>query len=140
MDIEVSFPGGKRVDARVGGHLVCTDQPTANGGGDSAPSPFDLFLASVATCAGIYILGFCRARALSVEGITLRQHVDYDATTNLPAHIHLEIGLPATFPEEYRRAIVHAATACKVKQTMAAQPSVEVVAVRTGSSAWTCLQ
>jgi hypothetical protein len=62
MDITIRFPGGKRVDAHLGTHVVHTDQPIAGGGEDSAPAPFDLFLASLATCAGIYVLGFCQAR------------------------------------------------------------------------------
>jgi putative redox protein len=136
MDIEVSFPGGKRVDAKVGDHVLRTDQPHTNGGGNAAPSPFDLFLASVATCAGIYVLGFCQARGISMDGITLRQRVNYDAATKLPSNIRLELGLPASFPEQHRSAVVQAATSCKVKKTMAAQPSVEVVAVRTSVAMW----
>ena len=129
MDIEVSFPGGKRVDAKVGDHVIRTDQPIANGGNNSAPTPFDLFLAAVATCAGIYVLAFCQARSIPTAGITVRQRVDYDPTTKLPAHFRVELGLPPAFPEEYRAAVVHAAGGCKVKKAMAAQPSVEVVAV-----------
>src|SRR5215471_4208280 len=60
MDIEVSFPGGKRVDAQVGEFAIRTDQPEALGGAGTAPTPYDLFLASLATCAGIYVLGFCQ--------------------------------------------------------------------------------
>jgi len=127
MDIRVSFPGGKRVDASLGGRVIATDQPTELGGEDSAPAPFDLFLASVATCAGIYVLGFCQARGLSTEGLGLTQHVEYDAETHLPKILTLELELPASFPEKYRTAVVRAAERCKVKQTIAAQPTFEVV-------------
>jgi len=127
-DIEVSFPGGKRVDARIGAHVVHTDQPPEQGGDGSAVAPFDLFLASVATCAGIYVLGFCQARGLSTEGLALRQHVDVDPVTNLPSAIRIDLALPASFPEKYRAAVVRAAEGCKVKKTMAAAPHVEVVA------------
>ena len=130
-DIEVTFPGGKRVDAQVGEFVVRTDQPVDAGGAGSAVAPFDLFLASIATCAGIYVLGFCQARGLRVEGISLRQHVDVDATTKLPTHIRLELVLPATFPERYRAAIVRAAEGCKVKKTIAAAPVIEVVVAET---------
>lgn len=134
MDIRVSFPGGKRVDARVGNHVIQTDQPVTNGGEDSAPSPFDLFLASVATCAGIYVLGFCQARAIPTLGITLRQSVRYDAMTKLPSLIRLELGLPDGFPEAYRSAVVQAAASCKVKKLLASQPSIEVFAAPAHSS------
>lgn len=128
MDIRVSFPGGKRVDAAVGGHVITTDQPEALGGADSAPAPFDLFLASIATCAGIYALGFCQARGLPTEGLSLLQRVEYDPETSLPRHVKLELTLPTGFPDKYRTAIVRAAERCKVKQTIAAQPTFEVVA------------
>jgi len=125
-DLEVTFPGGKRVDAQVGPYAVRTDQPVDAGGAGSAISPFDLFLASLATCTGIYVLGFCQARGLSIEGIRLRQHVEVDPDSHLPSRIRLELRLPESFPEKYRAAIVHAAMGCKVKKTMAAAPVVEV--------------
>jgi ribosomal protein S12 methylthiotransferase accessory factor len=126
-NIEVTFPGGKRVDAQVGAYVVHTDQPVEAGGDGSAIAPFDLFLASLATCAGIYVLGFCQARNLSTDGVVLNQHVDVDAVTKLPSHIRLELRLPSTFPEKYRAAVVRAAEGCKVKKTIAAAPVIEVV-------------
>jgi putative redox protein len=128
-DIAITFPGGKRVDAQVGPYVIHTDQPVDEGGDGSAAAPFDLFLASLATCAGLYVLGFCRARGLSMEGVGVRQRVELDPTTKLPTLIRLEIMLPVSFPEKYRAAIVRAAAGCKVKKTMAAAPVVEVVAV-----------
>lgn len=126
-DIEVCFPGGKRVDARVGDYVVRTDQPTSAGGEGSAVAPFDLFLASIATCAGIYVVGFCQARGLSTDGIRLRQHVDVNPETHLPKRIELDLELPPSFPEKYRVAVARAAEGCKVKKTMASMPVVEVV-------------
>ena len=125
-DIEIGFPGGKRVDAHVGAYVVHTDQPVEAGGEGSAVAPFDLFLASIAACAGIYVLGFCQARGLSTEGVGLRQHVDVDPTTKLPSRIRLELRLPASFPEKYRLAVLRAAEGCKVKKTLAAAPAIEV--------------
>ncbi len=124
--IEVTFPGGKRVDARVGGYLVRTDQPIEAGGDGTAVGPFELFLASLAACAGVYVLAFCQARGLSVEGIGLRLHTELDPDTKLPARIILELTLPASFPDKSRGAIVRAAEGCKVKRTIASAPSIVV--------------
>ena len=52
MEMVISFPGGKRVDAEFGGMVIQTDQPPQGGGEGSAPTPFALFLASMGTCAG----------------------------------------------------------------------------------------
>ena len=126
QDIDVIFPGGKRVDARVGSFVVRTDQPVEAGGEGSAVAPFDLFLASIATCAGIYVLGFCQARSIPMTGIGMRQEVDDDPTTGLPSVIRIIISLPESFPEKYRASIVRAAEGCKVKKTISAQPKIEV--------------
>jgi putative redox protein len=130
-DIEVTFPGGKRVDARVGPYIIHTDQPVDGGGEATAVAPFDLFLASLATCAGLYVLAFCQVRSLAIDGLAIRQHVDFDPGTKLPTRIHLELRLPSSFPDKYRSAVVRAAEGCKVKKTIAAAPAIEVVVAPT---------
>jgi putative redox protein len=127
MDIELSFPGGKRVVAEVGAHRIETDQPVELGGEDAAPAPFDLFLASIATCAGVYALGFLQARGLPTAGLRLRQHVELDPVTHLPRSVRLELTLPPETPEKYRSAVLRAVENCKVKKTIAALPVFEVV-------------
>ena len=91
QDVEVTFPGGKRVDATVGPYVVHTDQPVDEGGDATAAGPFELFLASLATCTGFYVLSFCQARGLSTEGIRLREHVEVDPATKLPSRIRLHL-------------------------------------------------
>ena len=127
MDIEVTFPGGKRVDASFGGHVVKTDQAVAHGGGGTGPEPFELFLASLATCAGIYVLGFCQAREISTEGIKLVQHHRFDEPSHRLEGVELEIVLPASFPEKYRSSVARAAEGCKVKKALTSPPEVAVV-------------
>ncbi len=134
MNIEVTFPGGKRVDAKVGEHVVRTDQPVEAGGGGSAVSPTDLFLASIATCAGFYVLAFCQARGLPTHEIGLRQHVELDASTKLPTRVRLEVQVPSSFPEKHLAAIVRAAESCKVKKTIAAGPRIEVLVARADAT------
>ena len=126
MDIELSFPGGKRVDARFDGFVVRTDQSPAHGGEGSAPEPFALFLASLATCAGLYVIGFCQARGIATEGIRVAQHAEFDDKGHLVG-VRLDVRLPAGFPERYRDAVARAAAACKVKKALANPPPFEVV-------------
>ena len=128
MTIRVHFSGGKRVDAEVGSHIIHTDQAPEHGGNGSAPEPFELFLSSLATCAGLYVLGFCQARQISTEGIELVQHHRFDAGGQRLEAIELDILLPDTFPEKYRNAVVNAAAACKVKKALFAPPTVVVSA------------
>lgn len=129
MDITVTFPGGKRVDAEIAGFRVATDQSPKGGGEGSAPEPFHLFMASLATCAGIYVLGFCQARGIPTEGLSLVQHNTFDPETKRLTHVTLDVGLPPGFPEKYRSAVLRAAENCKVKKTLEEPPAFEVRAV-----------
>lgn len=125
-EILVTLPGGRRVDAQVGPHLVRTDQPRDNGGEDSAPSPYQLFLASMATCAGIFVQGFCAKRELPTEGITLALRAEHDRETGALARVEIDLRLPAGFPEKYRDALARVVDQCSVKRAIQAQPAFAV--------------
>lgn len=126
MDMLIDLPGGARVDAHFRGFTVKTDQPVAGGGEDSAPAPFDIFMASLGTCAGIYISGFCRSRGISTDNIRILQHNEFDPTTHMLTHVTFDIQLPADFPERYKAAVIRAAEMCKVKKTLENPPTFDV--------------
>ena len=125
--MEITFDGGKVITAHINGHTIKTDQPVKAGGENSAPSPFELFLASIGTCAGIYVKMFCEQRSLSTDNIRIVQNAEYDRETGLPTNIKIDIQLPADFPEKYKAAVINAAELCKVKKTIANPPVFEVV-------------
>ena len=129
MDMEIYFPGGKRVYADYKGFTIETDQPVAGGGNDSAPAPFDLFLASIGTCAGIYALGFMQQRGIDPDGSRLTMRTHRDSNAGLIGKIDLELKLPAGFPDKYRAAIVNAMNLCTVKKHLHQPPSFEVTTV-----------
>ena len=126
MEISIDFPGGARVDAHIGDFTVKTDQPAAGGGEDSAPTPFTVFLSSIGTCAGIYVLGFCRQRGLPTEGIRLIQRVERNRATGMVEKIDLEIQVPPEFPQKYYDALVRAADQCAVKKHLENPPKIDV--------------
>lgn len=130
MIIEVTFPGGKRVDATFGRHVLHTDQSTEHGGTGSAPEPFELFLASLATCAGAYVAAFCDARQIPTADLRLTQRASFNDVTRLLERVVVELDLPPTFPEKYRAPLVRAVEGCKVKKTLASPPPI-TVEVRT---------
>jgi putative redox protein len=127
MDLEVFFPGKQRVSARYKGFVIETDQPVASGGEESAPGPFDLFLASLGTCAGAYVLNFLQQRGLSTEGAGIIQRHERDPDTRLVSKITLEIKLPTDFPEKYREAVIRAAETCAVRRHLDNPPAFETI-------------
>jgi ribosomal protein S12 methylthiotransferase accessory factor len=122
MDMMITFPGGKKVNAAYNGFTHKTDQPLAGGGENSAPSPFELFLASLGTCAGFYVLSFCQQRGIDAGEIEIRQSMERDPRTHLVTLVNIEVILPAAFPEKYRAAVVQAAQLCTVKKHLENPP------------------
>jgi putative redox protein len=125
--MEVTFDGGKVITAHLNDHIIKTDQSLKSGGQNSAPAPYDLFLASIGTCAGIYVKSFCDQREIPSENIRIIQTVKFDSLTRLPDTIKLEIQLPADFPEKYKTAVINAAELCAVKKTINNPPKFEIL-------------
>ena len=127
----VTFSGGKKVDASYNGFTIATDQAVDSGGDGSAPEPFDYFLSSIATCAGIYVLGFCQKRELPFEDVRIVQSWERDNEGKRIATIRIDIEVPPDFPEKYHKALIRAANQCSVKKTLENPPDfiVETVAV-----------
>jgi ribosomal protein S12 methylthiotransferase accessory factor len=127
--MEITFPGGVAVESHFEGTTIRTDQPANHGGGGTAPAPFDLFLASIGTCAGYYALRFCQERQIPTEGLGLSMTWERSPETKLIAKVRIAMTLPPGFPEKYRTAIVRAADQCAVKKHLADPPAIEVVTV-----------
>ncbi len=121
-NFEVSFPGEKKVDVKLGNFVIKTDQPVHQGGEGTAPSPFDLFLASLAACAGYYVLVFCQSRGLSYENVSLVLRKEKNPETKRIEKIFIDINLPPDFPEKYKSAVIKSANSCAVKIHMQHPP------------------
>ena len=126
MEITVDLPGGSRVDARFRSFTVQTDQPVKGGGENTAPAPFDMFLVSLATCAGYFVLEFCKTRGIDTKDIRVVQKSERDAKTKMISRIAQEIQLPAGFPDRYIEAVKRAAETCSVKKHLETPPSFEI--------------
>lgn len=135
MEMKVTFPAGERVDAVYKGFLIRTDQPEASGGTATAPTPFDYFIASIATCAGIYVLSFFKERKLSSAGLELTVSTVKDRARQRVSEIVIKLSLPAGFPEKYRAAIVRAVDLCSVKKHILEPPAFKTIVEIGGRAA-----
>lgn len=126
--IDVRFPGGKRVDAQLGNRIVHSDQTRENGGEETAPEPFQLFLSSIATCAGIYALEFCRTRGISIEGMALTMRCEFDEKNQVLMRVNIELKLPPGFPDRYRKAVIKVMDLCAVKKHIVHPPEFVITA------------
>jgi len=129
MEIKIAFPGGKKVNAEFDGFVIKTDQPLKYGGENSAPSPYDHFLASIGTCAGFFVLSFCEKRNIPTENISLVERLEYGKTKDGKGFLEkivLKIIVPSDFPEKYHNALVRVADQCSVKKAILSPPKFEV--------------
>jgi putative redox protein len=131
-EIKVTFGGGFKVDADYGGLIIRTDQPVRDGGEGTAPAPFDLFLASIATCAGYYALAFCKGRGIPTEGLGVLLRLKKDPGSKMISKIDIRVDLPPGFPPKYQEAIIKAVDACTVKAHLRKPPEFDTVAVPHG--------
>jgi len=132
MDITITFPGGKKVNAELNGMVIPTDQPKLQGGDGSAPSPYQHFLASIGTCAGIYVLSFCKERNIPTDGITLTERLEYATTPEgkqVLDTIAMDINVPPDFPEKYHNALIKVADQCAVKKAILHPPKFSIKTV-----------
>ncbi len=121
-EMRIVLGENQKVDAHFKGHVIQTDQSEKAGGDDTHASPFDLFLASIGTCAGYYVKSFCKQRGISEKGIHLVQRMNVDEATRMIDSIEIDIILPADFPEKYKESVIKAAGACTVKKHIANAP------------------
>ena len=124
--IELEYEGGKKLNARLGNHLVKTDQPPEDGGEDTAPTPSDLFLVSLATCAGLYAYGFCESRNIDTAALRIRTTCHYDEEKKRYTRISTDLRLPPGFPDRYRKALIRSMEMCFVKKHLDQPPAFEI--------------
>ncbi len=126
MKYEITFEVNKKINANINVIVISTDQPVQAGGEGTAPSPFDLFLASIGTCAGFYIKSFCDMRKIPTDGIKITQELEYNKEIKLISKINVEVDLPEDFPMKYKDALLNAANLCTVKRHLAQAPEISV--------------
>jgi ribosomal protein S12 methylthiotransferase accessory factor len=114
--MEIYFEGNKKVFAEINGFTVKTDQAVSSGGNGEFPEPFTLFLASLGTCAGIYVKGFCDQRGIPADHIRLTMQYQFSSLKKLVDHVEIDIHVPSDFPEKYNDAVIQTASLCAVKR------------------------
>jgi uncharacterized OsmC-like protein len=125
--IDVGHLDGDAYEIRVRGHQLTVDQPVDAGGTDKAPTPTELFAASLAACVAFYAGRYLDRHGLDRHG--LRVHADYELATDRPARvtaIRVSVQPPDGFPVERLKALASVAGHCTVHNTLNNPPEVTV--------------
>ncbi len=115
---KVSFPENKKVDVEFDHFTIKTDQSVKNGGDETAPEPFAVFLSSLAACAGIYAKSFCDTRKISTDNMQLFLDASSKKGQAHMEGIRIRLHVDSTFPEKYIKPIIKAMEGCAVKNQL----------------------
>lgn len=126
MELEITFPGNKKVDAHYKQFTIQTDQPISSNGDETAPEPFTHFIASIGTCTGIYILTFCQRNEIPTKDMKLKLLTNRNNQTHMIDTIDIQITLPPDFPQKYKKAVIKSAEACTVKKHLEQPPKITI--------------
>ena len=125
--MDVRFVAGEAYEVTVRGHRLMVDQPADAGGMDSAPTPTELFVVSLATCVAFYAGRFLTRHGYSREGLAVS--VGYDMASDRPARvsgIRLTVHIPAGLPPQRWAALRAVVSHCTVHNSLAVPPSVTI--------------
>jgi uncharacterized OsmC-like protein len=125
--MDVRFASGEAYEVAVRGHRVLVDQPADSGGEDSAPTPTELFVASLATCIAFYAGRYLTRHGFSRDGLGVS--VDFDMAGDRPARVtvvRLTVRVPADLPTERRPALQAVVSHCTVHNSLTTPPDVTI--------------
>jgi ribosomal protein S12 methylthiotransferase accessory factor len=123
--MEIRLVGGQKVYSDYNGFTIHTDQSVKDGGDNSAPTPSDLFFASLGTCSGLYALRFCEKRKINTETLRINLEFQSHPKTHMVEKIIFKINLPPDFPEKYTSALIKSMNLCYVKKHLEQPPEFE---------------
>ena len=128
MDSVVVTPiNGEAYEAAVRGHRVVVDQPVTGGGEDRAPTPTELFVASLASCVAFYAGRYLSRHGVSRDGLSVR--ADFELAPDRPARvdrIQIRLTVPAALPLARRPGLLAVASHCTVHNTLHDPPLVDI--------------
>ena len=125
--LDVRFVGGESYEVAVRGHQLMVDQPAEAGGMDTAPTPTELLVASLAACVAFYAGRYLTRHGYSRDGLAVA--ADFDMAADRPARvssIRLTVTTPGDLPAERRPALHAVVSHCTVHNTLAVPPLVAI--------------
>lgn len=125
--MRVEHRGGDKFDIAIRNHVVSVDQPVELRGEDSAPTPTELFIASLASCVAFYARRYLARHQLSSDGLVVEAQFTLATKPSRVGRIDISLQLPEGFPAERRDALLAVATHCTVHNSLETVPEVEIV-------------
>ncbi len=124
--LRVDYESGDKFQIAVRQHSIRVDQPTFDGGDDTAPTPTDLFIASLAACVAYYVRRFLSRHGHQVEGLAVISEVDFAPHPHRVGAIDLRVEVPGELSPEQRASLLAVASRCTVHNSLRQPPAVRI--------------
>lgn len=124
--LRVDHKGGDLFEIAIRQHVLHVDQPIGDGGSDAAPTPTEMFVASVASCVAFYVRRFLSRHHLPTDGLAVSALFTMDERPARVGEIRLSIKIPDGVPEDRRAPLLAVASHCTVHNTLEHSPVVTI--------------
>ncbi|MBK8047581.1 MAG: OsmC family protein [Anaerolineales bacterium] len=116
--ITTFYKGDMLFESKLGNHSILIDVPANMGGSDRAPTPPELFVASLGSCVGAFVAHYCNnagidTRDMSVD-VSFDKVEDPTRLTNVKITVKMPHGACGRRKEALRRVAEH----CPVHETI----------------------
>jgi uncharacterized OsmC-like protein len=124
--IRVDHKDGDRFEIDIRQHVVSVDQPVGNGGEDTAPTPTELFMGSLAACVAFYSRRFLARHDLPTDGLSVTAEFAMGVRPARVSEVGLQIRVPDGVSDEKRAALLAVASHCTVHNSLEQPPEVTI--------------
>lgn len=118
---------GFRTAIVVRGFELVADEPTAVGGSDGGPTPYELLLGALAACASMTLIMYAKRKSWPLKDVVIRlrdapSHAVDCANCEIEAvgirRIERQIELHGPLADDQRERLLRIADRCPIKQTL----------------------
>ena len=122
--ITTTYQGDMAFEAVLGNHRLLIDVPPSMGGRDRAPTPPELFVASLGSCVGAFVAGYCERTGLDARDMTVDVRFAKASEPTRLTDLVVVVNLPHARCEAREEAIRRVAEHCPVHETIATMSDV----------------
>ena len=126
MNLTVQHVDGMRFLATSEGHSVVVDAAPQDGGGGTALSAPQLFVAALGACILEFVANSCRLRGLPLERLSVDVAYEEVPKPRRISALEMEIRVEPEPPEDVKRRLLSVARHATLISTLANPPEVEI--------------
>ena len=125
-ELKIDYLGGIGFQAKARGHAMTIDLAKEKGGLDQGMNPPEVFIASLGSCIGVYVVRYCQNAGLNTEGLNIAMAWKLSDDKHKISEINIGISLPNAEVGKREKAIMEVARHCLIHNTILGQPRIQV--------------